>query len=180
MDPWNFWYIGTFGKFCPPLHNTGKNYREIGLACLLLLAFLLFLASLYSSSWCSHCLWAALLLLASLVLLAFLLLFSAMLLLPFLLLMVYLLLLASQPILAFLLLCCYRAIGISNIRQVNSRNYRTIGYRIKASINRTQKNSIGCQCSANWCLLHMNVGSLHTMSGRRFCWKHEHHFEAST
>jgi hypothetical protein len=32
---------------------------------------------------------------------------------------------------------CYQTIGISNIVLTNSRNYRAIGYRIKASIYRT-------------------------------------------
>ncbi len=32
---------------------------------------------------------------------------------------------------------CYRTIGISNIMLMNSRNYLTIGYRIKASTYRT-------------------------------------------
>jgi hypothetical protein len=34
------------------------------------------------------------------------------------------------------IIVCYRAIGISNNVLANSRNYRTIGYQIKASIYR--------------------------------------------
>ncbi len=41
---------------------------------------------------------------------------------------------------------CYRTIGISNIELANSRNYRTIGYRIKASIYRISDSEKTKRC----------------------------------
>jgi hypothetical protein len=54
---------------------------------------------------------------------------------------------------------CYRTIGISNIRLANSRNYLTVGYRIKASIYRTfgyrtqKKLSVAYLCDLEACRL---------------------------
>ncbi len=52
---------------------------------------------------------------------------------------------------------CYWTIGLSNIGLANSRNYRTIGYRIKATIYRTigyrthKKLSVAHLCNILFC-----------------------------
>jgi hypothetical protein len=64
------------------------------------------------------------------------LLLAILLLLDFLLLTAFLLMLSDNGY-RTVIFFCYQTIGISNMVMANSRNYRTIGYQIKASIYRT-------------------------------------------